>query len=587
MSRRRVRTAALLAVFLVAAVVPAMALRLGRDVVDRPAFRVLREADLAPVLDGGPTPAGWAEAAAKLPGRCTPERVLGGTSPGAGDLRCAWLVLRARVAAARAAGDEVALGEAAALLDRVALRLADAAAGKEGRRAPVRQDAARALLDDALVHLVLLVDRGLGNAGPVLPPRDQAHVRRLVATAARDGVSSTSPEELRRARGVLVLAWRRELWLARVPALRETRRLLLATWGRAGGIPPGCGEELFRPDLLEDQWRGYLVREVVPAALECLASRWPRAVSRKGLRIADPEAGPSLARELARTASADTGGRRWARDERVVARLARLGERMRPVRPAPVAARAPGRSPAAPQERESARVVPKPRKARKKGKSASVRQASAGTARPAPVRGENALPARNPGAIPPALARRVDELLGEGGAYVRLVRRARDARARRRAISRGIVRLHRRACAPLVGLDPTDLEAVRRVLADQGIRPDTGACEDVAGIEGLARLADAAPALMRLAAATRTRTAARFLALGRASEARTRLEEVPEAFRGLAWTLVAAWCDRVSGDPVAASRRLAPLEGETLDRLRASPDEAIARLVAHAWVSGE
>lgn len=584
MRRRRVPLAVLLAAVLVAAALPAVALRLGRDVADRPAFQVLRRSDLAPVLDGGPTPAGWAEAAAKLPARCAPERVLGGTDPGAADLRCAWLVLRTRVAAARAAGDGASLGETAALLDRVALRLADAAAGKDGRRAPVRQDAARALLDDALVHLALLVDRGLGNAGPVLPPRDQALVERLVGTGARDGVSAVPPAELRRARDLLVRAWRRELWLARVPALRETRRLLLATWGRSGGIPRGCGEELFRPDLLEDQWRGYLVREAVPAALECLATRWPRAVSRKGLRIASPESGPALARELARAAAADTGGRRWARDERVVTRLARLGERLRPVRPAPAAPRVAARptAPAAGQERiRVARKVRKPREVPR------TRRSSPAAGKPRPPRKEQVATGPPSAPIPAALARRVDELLGEGGAYVRLARRARDARARRRAISRGIVRLHRRACAPLVGLDPTDLEAVRHAFADLGIRLDMGACEDVAGIEGLSRLADAAPALMRLAAATRTRTAARLLALGRASEARARLEEVPEALRGLTWTLVAAWCDRVSGDPVAASRRLAPLEGETLDRLRASPNEAIARLVAHAWVNGE
>ncbi len=582
---RPVPAMVLLASLLAGTSLPAVALRLGRDTADRPAFQVLRRADLAPVLDGGPTPSGWAEAAAKLPDRCAPERVLGGTAPGVADLRCAWLVLRARVAAARAAGDGMALGETAALLDRVALRLSDAASGKAGRRVPVREDAARALLDDALVHLALLVERGLGNAGPVLPARDQARVERLVATGARHGISAVPPAELRKARSLLVRAWRGELWLARVPALRETRRLLLATWGRVGDVPPGCGDELFRPDLLEDQWRGYLVREVVPAALECLASRWPRAVSRRGLQVADPEAGPALARDLARAAAADTGGRRWARDERVVARLARLGERLRPVRPAPPPARAgAGRRPAATGRGKA----PATRQARNARKVSPHRPPSSrAPGRPGRREEEPAVAGKVPGSIPPALARRVDELLGEGGAYVRLVRRARDPRARGRAISRGIVRLHRRACAPLVGLDPTDLEAVRAVLSELGIRPDTAACEDVAGIEGLARLADAAPALMRLAAATRTRTAARLLALGRAAQARTRLDEVPEALRGLTWTLVAAWCDRVSGDPVAASRRLAPLEGETLDRLRASPNEAIARLVAHAWVNGE
>ncbi len=570
-----------LALLLAGSSLPGVALHLGRDVADRPGVQVLRRVDLARVLDGHPVPPGWQEAAARLPARCTPGRVLSAARPGTGDLRCAWLVLRSRIAAARAAGDRAALVRAAERLHRVSLELGEAIAARPGRRSAARGDAARALLDDALVHLALLVERGSGGAGPVLPPAEQERFSRLVRTASRGGLEAVPAADLRGARDLLVRAWRRELWLARTPALRETRRLLLATWGRAGGVPRGCGRELFRPDLLEDQWRGYLVREVVPAALECLASRWPRAVARGGLGIADPEKGPALARELARSAAADPGGRRWARDERVVARIARLGEALRPVRP-PASPRA-RRSAETPPGRAPRRVRPPAPASRRVSRAAPPSGKAPGPSRPGPRVRKRA--AGTP--FPADLARRVDDLLGEGGAYVRLVRAARTARARERAISRGIVRLHRRACAPLVGLDPADLEAVRGVLADLGIRPDPGACEDVAGLGGLSRLAEAAPALMRLAAATRTRTAARLLALGRPAEARARLEEVPEEFRGLTWTLVAAWCDRVSGDPVAASRRLAPLEGETLDRLRGSPDEAVARLVAHAWVNGE
>jgi hypothetical protein len=185
------------------------------------------------------------------------------------------------------------------------------------------------------------------------------------------------------------------------------------------------------------------------------------------------------------------------------------------------------------------------------------------------------------------LARRVDRLgLGaEGATLVAQARSAGTEQQQRSALQALIVATHRGLCAPLDRAAVEDLDAARRVLRAASRAPDEASCRGVDGRDALERLLEEAPRLRRLTAAAEIRAAARALAGERLEEAERKLASVPEEWRGTTWHLVRAWGYRLAGDPVSASEVLAGVDEAILDRLRASGNESVARLVAHATVS--
>nr|MBP7149529.1 hypothetical protein [Acidobacteriota bacterium] len=180
------------------------------------------------------------------------------------------------------------------------------------------------------------------------------------------------------------------------------------------------------------------------------------------------------------------------------------------------------------------------------------------------------------------IAARVAEYSGDVDATARAAGAARGERERALVQRELFIALHRAVCAPVFEVDPEDVEAARHALGAAFPRQPETACrggEDVAGLEALLR---AAPDLRRLAAGGALRSAARLAALGRGGEARRLIDAVPEDLRGLTWALVSAWTARLERDPVRAARDLSRVDRDTLDRLRTSAADDVARLVSRA-----
>jgi len=590
-SRTRFPVVALAAVLaFVGSPSPAAALRLSRTApADRPSAEPLRTVDLASVMSGGIAPPAWRDAASNLPQRCASNEAIG-AAPCDDDLRCAWLAARAEAIEAFSAGDEVRRRRAAERLNRIADRLrAGRACGRDGpeleRWESDRDAAAR---DAALAQLSLFSADDPAAGSVVLPATQQAEVDRIVALSHSRGLGAVPRESLTSLRGALRTAWTRRIWLSGQPALAALRRLTGERWAALGGVPDGCGEELVDPHLLADEWRGHLVRTAVPAAAVCLAGRFPREAERRGFEVADAQAAVSLARTIAGRAAGDPGGRSFGRDpemKRAVDELARaLSVRQKATRTAPTKSTTSRKAPPSePAPRESTAVAAVVRPPRPPRDESGPRPKP-----PSPPRA--ATPRREPsrGAFPGGLVRlanRVVAKLGDDHGFRRDAARARTEEQRRKLVERMYVGLHRELCAPFEPMLPDDRSAALAALARLGVTPDERACSVTDEEKGLPRLLDAAGGLERLRAAASLRSAARFVGLGREDEALELLSRIPGDVRGATWAVVQAWALRRRGDHVAATRTLATLDGDLLHRLRASGDEEVARLVAHAWVS--
>jgi hypothetical protein len=305
------------------------------------------------------------------------------------------------------------------------------------------------------------------------------------------------------------------------------------------------------------------VREVAPAALDCLGRRLPAERARRGRPVTDPAGADRLARELGAMARSDAGGRQFGVSEPAIDAMARLAAVLEP--PAPVApALANGSRGAAAEtgrkgKRGLAAAAPASRTESPASSAASV---------PGPVSSLATL-ARDVAAVtgddPAALAREARSVEGET--------------ARANFQRRLFVALHRAACRPLGDRDPEDLDAARRVLGSAG--PDERVCRAEPDARSLAALLGEAAGLARLAAVADLRGAARAAGAGQFEAARGMLQRVPEGERGPAWMLVAAWVQRVSGDGAAATALMGRIDRAKLDRFRAAGTEA-ARMVAQA-----
>ncbi|MBP7147990.1 MAG: hypothetical protein KBD01_10625, partial [Acidobacteria bacterium] len=314
------RTALLVAACAALGAGPARAVKLPGlgPAADREALRALRGAELEDATRGGwqPTPE-FREALGRLPEKCR------GEVPGAPDcddeLRCAWLGARAAALLAWSGGGAGERAAAAARLHRLANRIAaGGACGRGEERARWERDRAAAEVDDATAHLALLRELPDIAGAPLVGAADQAPL-----AALRRARGPAPPEALRALRRALHEAVQHETWLAAQPVLARLRAGLQQAWAEYGGVPGDCGAELLRVDLLEDQWRGYLVREVVPQALECLALRNTRERARRGAP-ADPALAQRLARDLAASARADEGGRSFGASRAALAGLDEL-----------------------------------------------------------------------------------------------------------------------------------------------------------------------------------------------------------------------------------------------------------------------
>lgn len=573
-TRRWLPLAGVLLLIAAVGVPPAAALRMpGRAAADKASARPLRDLDLAAMLEGrAPAEGAWLEADRSLPARCRTPQALAREDCD-DDLRCSWLAARAAVA--RAWSGKVVRGkkDAASWLHRAANRLAvgGACGRRPARQQAWQQDRRQAALDDARVHLSLLLQVRSKSDVRLLEASAAQRVDPLVAKAEREGLPAVSPQLLLEGRSALRTAWERASWLAAHPGLVQFREILAELWEPVGGVPQGCGQELFRPDLADDQWRGYLVREIAPRALACLAERLPRRLERQGLRAADPEGGRLVAQTLATVASRDPGGRKFSKDPSLNSRLEELRRDFRAVSP-----------PAA-----KARASSPPRKAKSK-KAPSPKKRAAAAVRPPSGRSTRVAEPSRPAAADEGLkhlAGQVEAILGGNGELRREARRARGASAQKQLLERLIVTLHRRVCAPLEREDPDDLDAVRSLLDEIGLELDENACQAAEGRSYLVRLISAAPGLQKLAAASQMRAAARQVARHQPVLARHALDRIPDNLRGTTWNLLYAWAAREEGDPVTADRVLARLDEETLDALRATGHEQLARVVAHAWVS--
>jgi hypothetical protein len=562
---------------------------------DREESRPLRELDLRAAMAAGEVPAGLKAALDELPERCSAGDVF--EREDCDDaLRCGWLAARARLALAwhGGAGTPAERDRAARRLDRAARRLAvgGRCGGDDEERARWRRDRRSAARDASLAAAAVWTAAAReAPAGAVEWPESRS-AREALARVLDGGLTAVSPEALVTDRVDVLNAWERTRWLSRHPAIAGVRDLVQRSWKPYGGVPTGCGRGLWDTRLLEDGWRGVLVRKSVPEALGCLAERLPAAAARRGMRLAGRARAERLAAELARRAATDAGGREFPGSTAVMASLEELSEAVRSVRPAERVARARSSRPKRAEKRPKAASSPGGEA------SAPVEGAARGNPREADRSGTTARKAPRPAAPPPPrrrrpdselveLARRVERLgLGEeGAALVSQARRARDEQQRNSALQALIVTAHRRLCAPLERAAVEDLDATRRVLRRASREPDEAACRGVDGRDALERLLGEAPRLRRLVAATEIRAAARSLAGERLDEAERHLDSVPEAWRGTTWRLVRAWAHRLARDPVSASEVLAGVDEAVLDRLRASGNESVARLVAHATVS--
>ncbi len=545
-----------------------------KPVADRDVFEPLRRADLAAIFDAvsGP-PRGWEEARAKLPAEC---RSLASLNQRECDdeQRCTWLGARAAAIEAWSSGGADARMSAADALYRVADRLGsngrcgrDEAAQKRWRedREQAARDAAHALLS------LLSADNAPLPEGPdVLSAAESRRVSEAVRRVRQQGVSQLATVDVAADRALYRTAWQRRLWLARLPALASMRRLLVDVWN-GKPITPECGVELLRNDLLEDQWRGFLVQEAVPKALTCVINGSPRA----GLRGA---AGNAEAKRWADTLIAaskgDAGGRDFGADPERAHQIEALGAALQ-FRDTAVATRSTVRVPAAPS-REMPSQGPVPKVSRTtttpiaRSSAAMTRQDQNETSSNDLIR----------------LAGRVGELIGDTERLHAVAKRARTPEQRSQTLSALLVELHRNVCAPLEKFDLGDLDAVRGLLKKRGVTVREDVCrgggEPAADLEGLL---EESSRLRQLWAATAIRTAAGLTALRRGAESLAMLEEIPETLRGESWAIVTAWTQRTRGDQVAAARALARISPDRLEQLRVSGDEHMARLVAHASVT--
>ncbi len=555
---------------LILALSPAWALRIpGRSPADRASAQPLRDIDLAAVLDGSsPATPAWRAAADRIPERCRREEAVRARECNE-DLRGSWLLARAGVVAAWSGKGRVNKDQAASFLHRVADRLAAESGCGRGveRQQRWRDDTAQAARDDALVHVALLLElRSVTR--PVLEPDAEKALRAVLVKAERGGVASLEPVALARHRAALRRAWERKSWLAAQPNLVRVADALEQLWSPAGGIPEGCGRKLTQPKFYQDQWRGFLVREAVPQAMACIKDRLPSALARRGKAPKDAEEGRVVAEVLATVASRDSGGRRFGHDGALAARVDALTEAYRATTPTQTAKRSGGAKSSPKKARRTSSSTRGKRPSAKSGSRKATPEAS-GSKRGGPVDVELV-----------KLASRVDALVGADGELVAA------ARAHgQQATKRLVVTLHREVCKPLEKIDLDDLDQSRRVLAEIGASADEDACKLAQGKNSLREMLEAASGLRRLAAVGWMRMAARQVVRERPDLARETLERVAREYRGSTWTLLYAWAARRDGDPVTADRMLAHVDEGTLDRLRASGHEEVARVVAHAWVS--
>lgn len=568
---------------LIAPIGIAHAVSLRGDPADRQSSEPLRQADIAAALDGRSRfDAAVSEGYSKLPDRCTDRGATTQVDPCEDTLRCRWLAARYDVLAAWSSNDGATRAEVGERLHRLADAMRAGMSCEGGARARTRHadDTVAAEIDDAHVQLALLVASRVSIEG-MLGRADEAAVAALLEEARRTGIAGVDRDRLRARRAAIGLARTRALWLAEQPAIAELRRVLPAIWEPVGGIPEGCGRELLDPERLNDQWRGFLVREEIPRALSCLESTLVPALQRAGRRPADPSV-LTKARALADLARRDSGGRRFGTD---------------PVSFEGVRAIAKGLTPAAPPASGTTAVASKSAKPSAKPKGRSTEAPSRPTRAASPAVAEKpAASARTSTssvatetADPPpdearllALARRVAAVAGGDDRIVARAREARRGSERTRELEALVVTLHRHVCAPIESLDPGDLGAVRRALGVDRNGADESACRAVQGERGLETMLAAAPDLLRLRWAAELRAAARETALDRADRAIERLDSVPDTYRGATWALLQAWASRKAGDPVGASRAMAMLDPDAYEHLRGSDDEAVARLAAHA-----
>ncbi|UCF66343.1 MAG: hypothetical protein JSV80_11155 [Acidobacteriota bacterium] len=580
---------------------PAMAGWLpGRAAADKESVRPLREADLAAAIDGTRLPPGWKEAADRLPQRCSEDEALA-ASDCDDDIRCGWLAARARAIRSWEAGSTPQRAASAARLHRAAQRmLSGGQCGGKRDQQRWSEDRRAAVVDDARAHLGLLATSPHGSGPLVTDPGDRAALAGLVATVRASGLGAVAERALVRRRLDLRAAWKRASWLDGQPVISTLRETLPELWRPAGGIPRGCGERLLDAGLLEDQWRGFLVREVIPQALRCLAASLPRALARQGQPAVDPDGAIRLAQSLAAEASADAGGRSFGKDpqvlekiEQLVASLEPRPQRLEPpptrmaekqpissrkadTRPVaePSPAAKPGSEPERPPARAAARATPTDPPAARAPRGGAPRATEAAREAAQPAQGELS-----------RIARSASVWLGERERWEARARAAGDGPRRERWLQSLFVALHRRVCGPLEQAELEDVEAARRILSQLGAKAPVERCRGGEGLEALTALLEAADDLDKLGAAAMLRRAARLIALDRPVEARLVLHEMPERMRGATWSVLYAWAARKEGDPVAANRALARVDGEVIDRWRTSGVEEVARLVSRAWAS--
>ncbi len=540
---------------------------------DRDVVEPLRRADLAAIFDGqsGP-PQGWQEARAKLPAECR-STALPALKECDETQRCSWLGARAGAIEAWSSGGSDARVAAAEWLYRVADRLgANSRCGRdEASQTRWREDREQSARDAAHALLSLLsADNAPLPEGPdVLSAAESRRVDETVRRVRQQGVAQLATVDVSADRALYRTAWQRRLWLARLPALAAMRRLVAETWS-GKPVPPECGADLLRNDLLEDQWRGFLVQEVVPKAVACLLSGVPRA----GLRGA---AGNTEAKRwadaLVAAAKADSGGRDFGADPERARQVNALATALQTQ--TSVTGARPGRGATTATER-----------------APSSRTLSERPSRVTPPQAQSTVPAARASGSETSgddlirLAGRVGELVGDTERMHAAAKRARSPQQREQQLSALLVELHRTVCAPLEGFDLGDLDAVRGLLKQRGVIARESVCrgggEPTADLEAL--LAES-PRLRQLWAATVIRTAAGLTALRRGDEAVAMLDTIPETLRGESWAIVSAWTQRMRGDQVAASRAIARVSPDRLEQLRRSEQDHVARLVAHASVT--
>ena len=577
-SMTSIRTAAAVLVVLVLGIETSSAIRFpgGKATADRKTVQPLRQADAHAIFSGKVQEGAWKSAMEKLPRRCLHLESLS-----AADcdpmLRCGRLAVRARAFSAWTSGDRAAKERSVAEVVRAADRLA--AGGACGRRSDDQRewalDRKAAAVDAGLALLDLITESKWRDVTPVLPPVRQDRVESLIATVAAKGLAAVAAKDAEAARHDLWSFWVRTAWLESQPALVALRRVLHEMWQPLGGMPAECGTKLFSPDLLEDQWRGYLVREVVPEAVSCLVHRLPAARKRRGWGTADPSLALRLADEIERAAKASAGGRGFATDPAIIERLDGMRRALAKVERRAASTTTRKVSPS--------KVSPRPKvgAGRSAKKNAPVARKPASSAKAKAIRGS----AKYPSAKVRDLARRTGRMLGREREFSAMADKARTSAAERRVLRKLVIETHRKVCAPLEEIDPSDIEHAVSLLEQRQWPIDTKIChqmEDDPRV--LSALLAAAPGLVRVRAAALMRTAARYTALDRAARARQVLASVPEEIRGTSWSLLAAWAARRDADPVSAEKELARLDARTLDRLRSSGNEDVARLVAHAWV---